>query len=181
MSAPAPEPRTGIVVLLDALAPGIAAARYELDPPARNRIELHVTLLFPFVPRREVTPELVDDLRRLLGRHDRPSFTLDRVEAWPGQVVYAALEPPEVLLAIMRELCAAFREYSPYGGLFTADELVPHATLAPIDGDDASAGRARVGPLLPVRCEPAHASLIEEFEPDRFRELEPLPFAPGQA
>ena len=64
----------------------------------------------------------------------------------------------------------------PYGGVH--EEIVPHATLAYPAGDEGRV-RARVQPLLPAACEPAHASLIEEFEPCRWRELHRLPFAEG--
>jgi 2'-5' RNA ligase len=168
------------VVLLDELAPAVAAARYELDPSARGRVPLHVTLLFPFVPRRDVTPALVAGLRQVFLRQPRPSFALDRIEAFPGEVAYAAPEPAETVLSVIRAVCEAYPQYPPYGGLFTVDELVPHATMATIADGDAGVVRARVEPLLPARCEPAAASLIEEVEPDRWRELEPLPFGEGR-
>ena len=70
-------------------------------------------------------------------------------------------------------LTARYPETPPYGGAF--DWPVPHATLAKQDADGAV--RTRVEPLLPVECRPARASLIEEFEPLRWRELAPLSFA----
>ena len=167
------EPRTGIVLLLDDLAPTVADARYDLGRYGPNEIELHVTLLFPFVPRRAVGPSVVDRLRALFAEQRRPAFALARIESFDGGVVYAAPDPDEQLTRLIGELTARYPETPPYGG--SHDWPVPHATLAYSDGDGAV--RARVEPLLPVRCEPAHASLIEEFEPLRWRELEPLPFA----
>jgi hypothetical protein len=57
----------------------------------------------------------------------------------------------------------------------TTDPVL-HATIAPLEVADEETVRRRVEPLLPIRCEPSHASLLEEFEPDRWRELDPLPF-----
>jgi 2'-5' RNA ligase len=168
------EPRTAISVLLDAAAPTVAEARYELDPAARRRIELHVTLLFPFVPRRAVTPTLVGELRAFFADRPRPSFDLARVDVFPGVIAYAAPEPAEPLRRLIDDLAAVYPETPPYGGAHA--DPVPHATLAPVGDDGGAAARALVEPLLPVRCEPTHASLVEEFEPDRWRQLEPLAF-----
>jgi 2'-5' RNA ligase len=141
--------RTAIVILLDDLAPEVADARYELGNYGPNEVELHVTLLFPFVPRDRVADGVLDSLRAFFAGRPRPSFALARV--------------------------AAFAEGTPpYGGVH--EEIAPHATLAYPAGDESRV-RARVQPLLPAACEPAHASLIEEFEPCRWRELHQLPFA----
>jgi 2'-5' RNA ligase len=179
VSGDAFEPRTAISILLDDAAPEVAAARYELDPGARLRVPLHVTLLFPFVPRREASSEVVAGLRDFFGQRPRPVFDLAHVDAFPDVVAYAAPEPAGDLATLIRQLSARYPETPPYGGAFA--EPVPHATLAPLGAAGLEAVRARVRPLLPVRCEPRHASLIEEFEPDRWRELEPLPFADGSA
>jgi hypothetical protein len=167
-------PRTAIVLLLDDLAPAVAAARYELGRYGPNEVELHVTLLFPFVPRRRVDAGLVEELRACFAARPRPTFALERVTAFAEGTIYAAPEPAGPLVELIETLAARFPETPPYGGAH--DEIVPHATLVHPDGDEAAV-RARVQPLLPVACAPDHASLLEEFEPNRWRELEPLPFA----
>ena len=98
------------------------------------------------------------------------------MDSFPGSVVYAAPEPGGELARMTRELWSAYPGTPPYGGAF--NEPVPHATLAPLDVADLDTVRARVEPLLPVRCEPSHALLLEEFEQDRWREFEPLLFGP---
>ena len=175
MTAPSFGPRTAISILLDEAAPAVAAARYELDPTARLRVPLHITLLFPFVRRGQLSPRVVARLREFFAGRPRPAFELARVDVFPGVVTYAAPEPAGELTSLIRDVCARYPETPPYGGAF--DEPVPHATLAPLQVAPAQAVRTRVESLLPVRCEPTHASLLEEFEPDRWREREPLPFA----
>ena len=173
------EPQTAISILLDDVAPEVAAARYELDPPARLRVPLHITLLFPFVLRREVTSDLVFRLRSFFRDRARPVFNLARVAEFPAVVAYAAPDPDDELVAMTRDLWCAYPDTPPYGGEFTSP--VPHATLAPLEVADLEAVRARVEPHLPVRCEPSHASLLEEFEPDRWREHERLPFGDSRS
>ena len=168
--------RTAIVILLDDLAPEVADARYELGNYGPNEVELHVTLLFPFVPRDRVADAVVDSLRAFFAGRPRPSFALARVAAFSEGTIYASPEPAAPLVELIGALAARFPETPPYGGVH--EETVPHATLAYPAGDEGRV-RARVQPLLPAACEPAHASLIEEFEPCRWRELHRLPFAEG--
>lgn len=177
MSGEPSEPRTAISILLDEIAPEVAAARYELNPPSRLRVPLHITLLFPFVLRREVSRSLIAELRSFFGKWSRPEFELTHVGVFPGVVAYAAPSPDGELKRLMRELWNAYPETPPYGGELGTANPVPHASLAPLDVADLATVRSRVEPLLPVLCDPFGASLLEEFEPDRWRELEPLPFA----
>jgi 2'-5' RNA ligase len=166
--------RTAIVLLLDSLAPGVARARYDLAAYGPNEVELHVTLLFPFVPRTRVDDDVLAALHGFFGARPRPSFALSRVTRFDEGAIYAAPEPAEPLVDLIEALAARFPETPPYEGAH--DDVVPHATLAVAGGDEAAI-RNRVEPLLPVACLSERASLIEEFEPFRWRELEPLPFA----
>jgi len=166
--------RTAIVILLDDLAPEVAAARYELGRYGPNEVELHVTLLFPFVPRAQVGDDVVGTLRTFFSERSRPSFVLGRVATFAEGVVYAAPEPSAPLVELIVALATRFPETPPYEGAH--DDVVPHATLAYPHGDEAAV-RGRIEPLLPAACAPKHASLIEEYDSFRWRELEPLPFA----
>jgi len=166
--------RTAIVILLDDLAPEVARARYELGRYGPNEVELHVTLLFPFVPRHRVDEPVLRSVRAFFAGRPRPSFALARVTAFAEGTIYAAPEPAAPLVELIEALAARFPETPPYGGAH--DDVVPHATLADPRGGEAAV-RARVEPLLPAACAPERASLIEEFEPNRWRELAPLPFA----
>jgi len=177
-------PRTAIAIVLDAAAPALAAARAELDEEAAASVPLHVTLLYPFVDRDALGPELVRDLHDFFAARPPLAFALTRVEVFAGEVVYAAPEPAAPLIEVILELAACYPETPPYGG--RVSDPVPHATLARLGGsrDDAAtiaAVRARVEPLLPVACEVPEAHLLEEFQPDRWRMSEPLPFGAGVA
>ena len=170
--------RTAVVLLLEESAPAIAAARAELDPELALHIPLHITLLVPFVPREELLDVVVDELAAFLGDRTAPSFELARVEEFPGVVTYAAPEPASGLGGLMAALWAQYPDLLPYGG--GVSEPVPHATLTRLGVEGAASVddvRARVEPLLPVACELAAATLVEEVEPDRWRGFEQLPFA----
>ena len=169
------EPGTALTIQLETHAEDVAVARAELDPGEDTRVPLHITLIYPFVLRRDVTAEVVSGLRAFFGKRPGPAFDLARVDEFPGDIAYAAPEPRDELIALIEELSAEYPETPPYGGRFA--EIVPHATLAALDVADLHTVKTRVEPFLPVRCKPSHASLVEEFGPDRWRELHALPFA----
>ncbi len=162
--------------MLDDAAPAVAEARAELDPAGAARIGLHLTLLHPFVPRGAVTPELVDGLLGFFAERAPLQFALVRVEEFPDVVAYVAPEPQGELKESMRSLWKSYPDTPPYGGAF--DEPVPHATIASFARVAISLERVRtrLTPLLPVACSIGAASLLEEYEPERWRELEALPF-----
>jgi hypothetical protein len=165
------------LVLADA-SPELAAAHDELYPERiPEAIPLSLTLLYPWIPRDALTEADVDGLRAFFAARPPLRFALTHVAEFPGVVVYAAPEPEEELRSTMRGLWATYPDYPPYGE--PGGDPPPHATLGRLTGDHAitlEQARARVEPLLPVRCDVHEATLMEEIEPDRFRPLRSLPF-----
>jgi 2'-5' RNA ligase len=171
---------TAVVLVLTEHSPELSAlqAKYH-SAMAEKGVPLHVTLLYPFVSQGAITPELLSTLRDFFAERPTPSFELTRIDEFPG-VLYAAAEPAQELVQLIAALAQAFPDMPPYGGAFA--EVVPHATLAEIP---AGAGRERgaaelraaATEVLPVTCDVAYASLLEEHEPDRWRERARFPFA----
>ena len=151
---------TALVVVLD--APDVAEIHRDAHPRAvARRIPLHVTILYPFVPRAQLGAAELERARAVARAHKAFDFTLARLESWPS-VVWLAPEPGEPFRALTAAVHAAFPDRPPYGGAF--DDVVPHATLA--QPDDVSAAVAelepRIVPLLPVRQHAAAVTLLEE-------------------
>jgi 2'-5' RNA ligase len=142
-------------------------------------IPFHVTLLYPFAPRGELTDELLSETGAFFAGRRPFEFELTHIATWP-RVVYAVPEPDDELRDLMHALFARFPQWPPYGGIH--DEVVPHATL----GEEVDAAAVcdeiehRVAPLLPRRCQARDVALLEEFEPERWRERERFPLG-GQA
>ena len=148
--------------------------RREYDNASFPRgVPFHVTLLYPFAPREELTDELRADVRAFFAEQPPFEFALTRIAAWP-RVVYAVPEPDEELRQAMRELFARFPQWPPYGGDIPRDVVIPHATLGEdVDGPAVRDEIARrLAPHLPKRYVIDEASLLEEHEPDRWRERE---------
>jgi hypothetical protein len=169
---------TSITLVLEHVDPELARAHRELYP---ERIPEHIpfslTLLYPWLPAARVTEPDLDRLREFIVRRPRLEFDLTHVAEFPGVVAYAAPEPEEDLRVTMRALWDLYPQCPPYGQ--PGSDPPPHATLtryANPNNASLEEARARVEPLLPVRCVVTEATLQEEYEPDRMRIRERFPF-----
>ena len=169
---------TFITLVLEDADAELAQAHRELYPERiPEQIPLSLTLLYPWIPAQSVSEADLERLRAFFADRPRLEFQLTSLAAFPGKVVYAVPEPDDELRATMRALWAVYPEYPPYrepGG-----DPPPHCTLGRLEGEYAITFEqvaARVEPLLPVSCVVEAATLMEEFELDRCRVRETLPF-----
>src|SRR5947208_1192042 len=169
---------TFVTLVLADNSPALAEA-HDVLYPARvpEGIPLSLTLLHPFVPRDSLTEADLETLRAFFAVRPPLVFDLVRLDEFPGIVAYAVPEPDDELRATMRALWALYPQCPPYGR--RGFDPPPHATLTryanPINASLEQV-KARVGPLLPVRCLITEATLQEEYELDRMRVLETFPF-----
>jgi 2'-5' RNA ligase len=172
--------QTAVVIVLREARPALEPVREELDPSAAaRRIPLHVTLLFPFVPRDEITHDQLDRLRSLFARRAPFAFSLTGIGEFPG-VVYARPEPDDELRTLMRALWDEFPKLPPYEG--EVDDPAPHATLGRVpegtpQEEFARLARGRAAGLLPLDCHVDEVTLLEEHRPDRWRESSVFPLS----
>ncbi|GAA1491487.1 2'-5' RNA ligase family protein [Brachybacterium sacelli] len=87
----------------------------------------HITLLGPFVDRRDVNEDLVDTLRALLAQVRPFDFMLSAVGRFGSEVTYLAPEPADPFIRLTNMLAAAFPKWPPYGGAF--EEIIPHLSI----------------------------------------------------
>ena len=140
-------------------------------------IPLHVTLLFPFVPRDRLDEDVFRALHELFAAHAPFTLTLVGIDEFPG-VAYAVPEPGGELREWIESLCERFPDCPPYGGEFA--EVVPHATLGTWEDprrQEELVARARelTRGMFPLSCEIHDLALLEEHAPDRWRELRRFP------
>ena len=164
---------TGVSIVLRDAPAALEWVHRELHPVhAARSIPLHITLLYPFVPRSSLTRAHEDRLMGLFREQEPFDLDLVSVDAFP-EVVYAVPSPDERLRVLMRAVWNAFPETPPYGGAF--EDPAPHATLALVpegESPDRAAERIRklVADVLPLRFVARDVSLLEEYEADRWRE-----------
>jgi 2'-5' RNA ligase len=169
------ELESAVSIVLDGARPQLEPVRAEFHAGSvAMGIPLHVTLLYPFAPPHHVDEKALEEF---FAECDALTVTLVGLGEWPG-VVYAVPEPRDELLAMMRLLWERFPEYPPYGGEIA--EPLPHATLAELEADEpqaaiAAAIRARTESVFPITCEVRDVALLEEYEPDRWRERRRFP------
>jgi 2'-5' RNA ligase len=160
---------TAVVLVLEDAVP-FDDVRRELAPDTELRgIPFHITLLYPFVARNELTDTILGELSSFFASRAPLEFSLTHLETFPS-VLYAAPEPSGLLRECMRALQARFPDHPPYGGAFA--EVIPHATLA--EGVEAESVRPAIeqqlGAHLPAQFRIEVATLLEEFTPGRWRE-----------
>lgn len=162
MTAPA-EGDTAVVIVVPEAEPVVGEWRLRLDWSAPLGVPAHVTILYPFVPRRELTGE--DEARLAVVAASFKPFAADLREVrWFGDdVVYAAPEPEERFREMIAGVGAAWPEHPPYGGLH--EDPTPHLTIGdhgPVEllREAADAVAAR----LPVTTMVSHLALLERVD-----------------
>jgi 2'-5' RNA ligase len=169
------ELKTAVVIVLDDARPQLEPVRAEFHAGSvAMGIPLHVTLLSPFAPPGQLDEAALADV---FAQFDAFTLTLTGLATWP-LVVYAVPEPRKRLLAMMHALFEKYPEYPPYEGEIAEPE--PHATLTELAPDGslaeiAAAIRAKTESLFPITCEVRDVALLEEYEPDRWRERRRFP------
>jgi 2'-5' RNA ligase len=162
---------TALVIVIEDADPFDAVRRDFARAAVTRGIPFHVTLLYPFAPREELTDEVRAETRSFFAARRPFEFRLTHLATWP-RAVYLVPEPDTELRSCMQALFAHFPQWPPYGGIH--DVVVPHATV----GEDADAAgvhaeiEQRVVPHLPHQCQARDVALLEEFAPERWRERE---------
>ena len=125
-------PATAFVIAVPEAEPLVAALRSRFDPSAATGVPAHITVLYPFMPPAQVTPEVLARAEDALRGHEPFHFQLARVERFAG-VLYLAPQPAAPFVALTEALVRAFPAFPPFGGAH--DRIVPHLTVA--QGDEA--------------------------------------------
>jgi 2'-5' RNA ligase len=167
---------TALVLVLHDAEPFEGVRRELHAASVAKGVPFHITLLYPWVARDQLSGELLAEVRAFCAGRPPFVFELARIETFP-RVVYAALEPTADLLDCMHALYERFPETPPYGG--TIADPLPHATLAE-EVDETQTARdveRRLAGYLPTGFQVDAVTLMEEFEADRWRQTERFPLS----
>ncbi len=131
----------------------VGAYRNRYDPAAGAGVPAHITLLYPFLDRGEITPNSVNEVREVIQRFKPFDFSLVEVRRWPG-VLYMHPEPDNEFIRMTRSLVNHFPDHPPYKGAYPS--ITPHLTVAHVDDAVALEAvadefRSHAGSYLPMK------------------------------
>ncbi|MGH2995231.1 MAG: 2'-5' RNA ligase family protein [Gaiellaceae bacterium] len=135
-------------------------SRYTSD--GAEGMRAHVTLLYPFADRAELSPAGLDRLTEAVGSCEAFAYALRSTAtfAGPEPVLYLAPVPPTPFRGLIQALAGAFPEYPPYRGAH--EEIVPHVTVATSDDSELLARiEADVRSGLPLAAAAREVWLME--------------------
>ena len=164
--------QTALVIAVPEAEGVVADLRDAHDPAAARGVPAHVTILYPFVARTELT-EAEPRLAELVAGHEAFDATFARTARFPD-LLYLEPEPAERFLRLTEAVTVAWPEHPPYEGAH--EVVIPHLTVA--ESEDASlldSIESEVEPRLPIRQRVDAASLFVEGDDGRWREHSRLP------
>ena len=151
---------SALIVLVPEAEAVVGAWRERTYPTAETRVPAHVTVLYPFLHPRRVTPQVHEVLARAAATVSAFDYRLDRVGRFPG-VVYLAPDVTAPFAELLAAVRASWPRLLPYGGSFST--FVPHVTVS--EGVVEPVGLAAgLEAALPV---PARARELVLIEQDR--------------
>ena len=151
--------RSALIVGIPEAEPAVAALRSRLDRSAATGVPAHITVLFPFLPPQQLTPQVLAAVRLIAAGVPRFFLTLDRIGWFGDRVVWLAPEPAEPFRELTNRIAARFPEAQPYDGEFT--EVVPHLTIGHSHPrPDLAAAAAEVEQHLPIKARVGSLRLI---------------------
>jgi 2'-5' RNA ligase len=139
-----PQSHSALVVPVPAAEPLVQAWRDRYDPSAAAGMPAHITVLYPFAPRRALDA-LEDELASVAASLAPFEFRLERVGRFPG-VLYLEPEPATPFVELTRTFTERWPQYQPYAGAF--DAVVPHLTIA--IGEEPDGAEAELAGALPL-------------------------------
>jgi 2'-5' RNA ligase len=152
-------PESALLVPVPAAEHLVHEHRLALDPVAPLGVPAHITLLYPFVPPAALDDDVQRSIAELVAGFAPFDFELRDVRRFESGVVYLAPEPVGPYTDLTAAFIRRWPEYLPYGGEF--DTVVPHLTVAKLNGAPVAALEAELRPGLPVSARATEVWLME--------------------
>lgn len=118
---------SALVVLIPEAEPLVQDFRKLYDPSAAWGVPAHVTILYPFIPPQDITPEVFVSLKEIFSSYPTFSVKFAQTMDFPD-TLFLAPEPADPFIEMTKAVVRVFPEYPPYSGGFS--EIVPHLTIA---------------------------------------------------
>jgi hypothetical protein len=118
---------SALIIAVPEAEPLVMEWRERFDWSAAQGVPAHITILYPFLPPEQITPEVLADLREFFAQFPAFEFTLPETRRFPS-VLYLAPSPAEPFKVLTQAVVDRYPEYPPYGGEYT--DVTPHLTIA---------------------------------------------------
>jgi hypothetical protein len=154
---------SALIIAVPEAEPLVKDLRERFDWSAAQGVPAHITILYPFIPPDQITPEVLADLREFFAQFAAFEFTLPETRHFPT-VLYLAPSPDQPFKALTQAVVERYPDYPPYGGEYA--DVTPHLTIA----DRLTAEQLedferefihQHGSQLPVRAKASEVMLIE--------------------
>lgn len=153
---------SAFVVRVPAAESVVGELRSRFDATAKLGVPAHITVLFPFMPPNEITPDVLHQAQIALSTVPSFGFSLEKIGRFPT-TTYLVPAPPERFVALTAALVERFPAFHPYGGAH--EGVVPHLTVAHGDAMKAHAAAVELEQRLctskPIRTECNSVTLLE--------------------
>ena len=174
-------PHSGLIVAIPEAEALVGRHRVALDINARAGVPAHVTVLYPFLPTRDIDTGVLERLGALFGSVPAFEVALTRT-AWFGEhVLWLAPADPAPFVALTSLVHGAYPGYPPFAGLYA--DVVPHLTVG--HGErlaEMIEAEGEVREHLPIRSRVREVLLLAQDEPEGdWRTLARFPLAPAVA
>lgn len=126
---------SALIIAVPEAEPLVKELRERFDYSAGVGVPAHITLLYPFVPPLEITPEVLAELRDLFTQYAAFEFALTETRRFP-EVLYLAPSPAESFKALTQAVVERYPKYPPFGGAYP--EVIPHLTIAEVEVDEVA-------------------------------------------
>src|ERR1043166_3926376 len=121
---------SALAILVPEAEPLVEPFRLEHDPSAAAGIPAHITVLYPFKPPEEITPETIQTLENLFANSTGVDFCFSEWRRL-ARVLYLAPVPEGPFKEMIEVVSERFPETPPYAGQFA--DIIPHLTVAQND------------------------------------------------
>ena len=148
---------SALIVPIPEAEPAVADLRARLDRSASWGMPAHVTVLYPFLPPEQLSPQVLAAIRLIAAGVPRFYLSLDRLGWFDDRVLWLSPKPAEPFRELTNRLAVRFPAAQPYGGAFP--DVVPHLTVGH-DQPGLPEAAAEVEAHLPIRARVTSLRLI---------------------
>jgi hypothetical protein len=152
--APATEGDSALLVAIAEAEPVVGSLRLAHDAVAADGVPAHVTVLYPFVPRDQLTGEVRRATTDVFSAIPAFAYRFDQVGRFGDTTVFLAPLPASLFSRLTEAAHDRWPDHPPYGGVI--EVVIPHLTVG--DGLDrltadalevaASQALTRHGPVV---------------------------------